>query len=265
MQQRNGFSVGSVILSYFMTAGGMFSGLLLLGALDKADSDGFRYLMMLLGSFLGGFVAARASRGTTIVEPAVGAVLMIATLVIVGGSTTVGKMIWSLAQDGVAKHIAIGGGACIVGALGGAYASEKMFGESTTSSVPWILYIAIATFGAAELAFIVILIVLAGNLDTATSSEAAGTALFGGMALGCLLSGIAAGAGARARPLLAALVGGSLGIAGFFGVFLKVFDLGNDMKGELITGLAIIAILGGVVTLIGALIGWFAYGKRHAG
>jgi hypothetical protein len=266
-QARTGFSIGSVILSYFMTAGGMFTGLLLLGLMKKGDSEGLRYLMMGLGAFLGGFVAARASRGSTIVEPGLGAILMIVTLVAVGGSTTIGKLIWSVASDSVTKGIVIGGGACAVGALGGAFASEKMFGESTTSSIPWILYIAISAFGAAELAFIIMAVLMGGNLDTGGSSDAYAGAMFGGMAVGCLLSGIAAGANSRARPLLASLLGGAIGIAGFFGVLLKLFGIG-DQKGkesDVIAGLVIIAIMGGIVSLIGALIGWFAYGKKRAG
>jgi hypothetical protein len=70
-----GFSFSSVVLSYFMIAGGTFFAALLAGRVGL-QSEYLGYIVLALGGFFGGLVAARASRGSTIIEPALGAVLL---------------------------------------------------------------------------------------------------------------------------------------------------------------------------------------------
>ena len=57
-----GFSFASVILSYFLVGGGVFAGTLAIG-LVKSGSELVLYLLLAAGALVGGFVAARASRG----------------------------------------------------------------------------------------------------------------------------------------------------------------------------------------------------------
>src|SRR5258707_10913449 len=116
----DGFSFASVILSYFLVAGGLFSGMLANGYI-KSTSEIVGYLFIALGSFAGGFVAARASRGSTIIEPAIGAVLVIATIVGLFAGTGVGKLLWASDSSSAAKAVALLGGSAAVGALGGAF------------------------------------------------------------------------------------------------------------------------------------------------
>lgn len=78
-----GGSFASVILSYFLVAGGTFFAILLAGKLG-IHNEYIGYLIMAAGAFLGGVVAARASRGSTIVEPAVGSIAMVGSLVVLG-------------------------------------------------------------------------------------------------------------------------------------------------------------------------------------
>jgi len=75
-----GFSFASLILSYFLVGGGMFTGTLVAGTL-KSPSEVIVYALLAAGAFLGGFVAARASRGSTILEPALGAIAVVGTIV----------------------------------------------------------------------------------------------------------------------------------------------------------------------------------------
>ncbi|MGE5180842.1 MAG: hypothetical protein ACM31C_02210 [Acidobacteriota bacterium] len=84
-----------------------------------------------------------------------------------------------------------------------------------------------------------------------------------GLAAGCLLAGIAIGASSRARPLLAACLGGGVGVAGFCLMVIKASEGHADSDTK--AGMAVFAIGGAIVTLIGALIGWAAVGKRAPG
>ena len=259
-----GFSFASLILSYFLVGGGMFTGTLAAVVL-KTESHAVAYLLLAAGGFAGGFVAARASRGSTILEPALGAIAVVGTIVGMSATTEIGKLIWSMAQDQTVKFIAAVIGAGGGGALAGAFLSEKLFGESTRSSVPWVLYTALSTFGACLLS------ILFGSIffvtrDTGATSNQLGGMLLGAMAVGCLLAGLAVGASARTRPLLAALVGGGAGVTGFFALMMRIMGEGGGGRDkDAVAGFIVLAIGGCLVTLVGALIGWLVVGKRHAG
>jgi hypothetical protein len=97
--------------------------------------------------------------------------------------------------------------------------------------------------------------------------------LLGMVAVCSLLVGGAAGASARTRPLLASLFGGAIGVFAFFYlavvIFVNLFGSARGSEtpgipGEVYAGLAIMAGGAGIVTLIGALIGWSAVGKKNA-
>jgi hypothetical protein len=257
-----GFSFASLILSYFLVAGGMFTGTLAT-VLLKTNSEVVGYLLLAAGAFLGGFVAARASRGSTILEPAIGAVAVIATIVGLAASTEIGKLIWSAAQDQTVKFIAAVAATGCGGAIAGAFVSEKLLGEATRSSVPWVFYTGLSTFGACLLALLFGSILFIGKGTDGNADQTAKMMLIG-MAVGCLLAGVAVGASARTRPLLAALVGGGAGVAGFFALVLRAMPRSGNDK-DAVAGLVVLAVGGCVVTLIGALIGWAAVGKRQAG
>jgi hypothetical protein len=258
-----GFSFASLILSYFLVGGGMFTGTLAALVL-KTESQAVAYLLLAAGGFVGGFVAARASRGSTILEPALGALAVVGTIVAMAATSAIGKLIWSAAQDQTVKFIAAvvaaGGG----GAIAGAFVSEKAFGESTLSSVPWVLYTALSTFGACLLALLFGSFIFATR-DTGATEDQLGKLLLAGMAAGCFLAGLAVGASARTRPLLAALVGGGAGVAGFFALMVRITGADSRNDKDAVAGFVVLAIGGCLVTLIGTLIGWIAVGKRHAG
>lgn len=256
-----GFSFASVILSYFLVGGGTFLTTLLAGRLGL-HNEYLGYLIMAGGGFVGGALAARASAGSTIVEPAIGAVAMVGSLLVLGLalSDTDARQILLLPQS--LRGLALVAAASAGGGIAGAYVSEKLLGASTTSSAPWILYITFAAFGAAVL----------GSIFGAALGKGEAGALYGVVALCCLLVGLASGASARSRPLLASLLGGTLGVGAFFYLAILVFVAlfspaaeGASIPGEVYAGLAIVAVGAGVVTLIGTLIGWLAVGKKAAG
>ena len=100
-----GFSFASVVLSYFLVAGGTFFTLLFAGKLG-VHGEYLGYVIMAVGAFLGGVIAARASKGSTIVEPAIGAIAMVASLVVlalaVSGSETRNAILLPVNMKGIA-------------------------------------------------------------------------------------------------------------------------------------------------------------------
>jgi|GEM_PF-2420973 len=250
-----GFSFASVILSYFLVGGGMFTATLVAGRLHLS-SEYVWYAVLAAGAFVGGFVAARASRGSTIVEPAIGAVAVVGTIVALAAKTQIGQMVWSMAQEQTMKFVGSVGISGIAGALIGAGISEKLFGESTRSSIPWLLYSALSTFGASLLATLFAsLVFMTGHANQLDAS----VVILIGLAAGCLIAGLAIGASARVRPLISALVGGGLGVAGFCALVAGATPPDRDTQ----AGMIILAVGGGILTLIGTAIGWAAVGRRQ--
>lgn len=255
-----GFSVASVLLSYFLVAGGTFLTTLFAARLG-VQNEYLGYLIMAVGGFSGGLLAARASAGSTIIEPAIGSVLMVGSLVVLGLALSGAEGRDLLLLPGTMKGLAFTAAASAGGGIAGAFVSEKLFGESSQSSAPWILYVALAGFGAGVIGTI---------FGTALGKGEAG-ALYGVVAICCVLVGLAAGASARTRPLVATLVGGAIGVGAFFYlavvIFVAVFSpsaSGAEIPSEVYAGLAVVAVGAGIVTMIGALIGWAAVGKNAA-
>ncbi len=260
-------SFASIIISYLMIAGGISGAFLgLMSAhLGGAAAQVAFYGAFGAGAFIGGFLAARASRGSTIIEPALGALLLVATLCGLIVATPIGMLLWKIDTHDATKVAAIAGGAAFVGALIGAFISEKALGAATRSSIPWILYVAFAVIGGCFLAFCVTTALgsrIAQTVGEAVSDTQTGT-LLGGIGVGCLLAGLAAGASARTRVLVASFIGAAIGVFGFF--MLSRFLEGGEPKADELAGAGIIACGGAVITLIGASIGWVAVGRRRAG
>jgi hypothetical protein len=257
-----GFSFASVVLSYFLVGGGMFTATLA-GVELKVHGDLALYVVLAAGAFAGGFIAARASRGQTILEPAIGAVAVVGTIAGLAAGTPLGKLIWVMAQDQTMKFVGAVGLTGVVGAILGAFLSEKLLGEATRSSIPWILYAALSAFGACLLTMLLTSVVYYGGGMSERASNALGGIVLLGIAVGCLISGLAVGASARTRPLIAAFLGSGIGVSGFFVLLTRATaSAADDDKSNVIAGLAILAVGGGIVTLIGTALGWVTVGRR---
>lgn len=256
-----GFAFSSVILSYFLVAGGTFLTTLVAARLG-VQNEYLGYIIMAVGGFVGGFLAGRASQHSTIVEPGLGSALVVVSIFGLGFATSDAEGQRLLLLPSSMKGVALTAGASAGGGLVGAFVSEKMFGGSSASSAPWFIYCALAGFGAGVMGTI-----FGGVLGKGETGP-----LLGLIAACSLLVGISAGASAKSRPLAAALLGGAVGVFGFF--FLAIFvivSIVGGLKGtnegipsEAYAGMAIIAGGAGIVTLIGAAIGWAAVGKKHA-
>lgn len=252
------FSFASVILSYFLVGGGMATATLLADQLKVSGYTG--YAVLAAGAMVGGFIAARASRGQTILEAVIGAIAVIGTIIALAATTPIGKLIWAVAQDQTLRFVAAVGASGTIGALIGAFFGERLFGEETRSSIPWLLYTALAVFGASLLSTLFASIVVLGRVEgEGDSSDLLARAILIGIAAGCLLAGLAAGASARVRPLITSLLGGAIGVAGYFALIVRASTPDKDAT----AGFALLAGGGALVTLVGTAIGWAAFGRRQ--
>src|SRR5262245_36119144 len=102
---QNRFSLAAVLLSYFLVAGGMALALILMAKLGTTGLAVF-YGTLGLGGAIGGAFAARASPGSTIIEPAIGAVLVIGTLVGAMVGSEIGAFFWHVAKDEIIRIVA---------------------------------------------------------------------------------------------------------------------------------------------------------------
>ncbi|CAN5799199.1 hypothetical protein BH11MYX3_BH11MYX3_29880 [soil metagenome] len=260
------FSFASVILSYFLIAGGTW-GAGLLAARFGISSEYLAYLILGAGGFLGGMVAARASRGSTILEPAIGGGLLLVSLIAVGIIASGGSASMLFVPSSM-KAIAMTAGASAVGGIAGAFVAEKLFGHVEAGAGGWLLYTALAGFGVG---------VVGTMLGTAIGSGSSG-AMFGMLVVCSLLLGLAAGASATKRILGVSFLGTAIGLFGFFFLavylFTSLFGSTNSERGgetglaaipsEVYAGLATVAAGAGIVALIGAAIGWTTWGKSSS-
>lgn len=258
------FSFASVILSYFLIAGGTWAAGLL-AARFGISSEYLAYLILAAGGFIGGVVAARASRGSTILEPAIGGGLLLVSLIAVGVIASGGSASMLLVPSSM-KAIAMTAGASVAGSIAGAFVAEKLFGHVEAGAGGWLLYTVLAGFGVG---------VVGTMLGTAFGHGSSG-ALFGMLVVCSLFLGLAAGASATRRILGAAFLGTAIGLFSFFFLaiylFTSLFGSATEHGGEtglaaipseVYAGLAILAAGAGVVAVIGAAIGWTTWGKRN--
>ena len=252
-----GFSFASVILSYFLVAGGLFTGGLAYVKIGS-PSHVLALGLMAAGSFVGGFFAARASRGSTIIEPAIGAVLLVVTFLFLAfGTHSLDVLKESSSTTKAVGEIAA---ALIGGALVGAFVSEKLMGEATESAVPWVFYATFASFGASLTSALIVSGILVRGGES--SSDKQTTMMFIGLAIGCVLAGLVIGASAKIRVAAASFLGGAIGIA-LMGVFVAVV-MGTSHDKNMLAGVAVMAVTGGVLTVLGSAIGWVTIGKNAA-
>ena len=254
-----GFSFASVVLSYFLIAGGTFFAALFSGRIG-IHSEYLGYIVLALGGFVGGMVAARASKGSTVIEPGIGAALLLGSVIALGlaGSHSDAQL---MLLPGAMKTIALTAAASAGGGIAGAFVTERLFGDSDPAPMSWVLYVGLATFGAAVMGTVIAGVVTGDDNGS----------LMGILALCCLAVGVSSGASARSRPLGASFLGGVLGLGGFgmmtIYILRSAFGGGGGETGtippEMYAGMAVLAAGAGMVAMIGALIGWKAVGSRQ--
>lgn len=258
-----GFSLASVVLAFFQIAGAVAAVFLGL-KMAEVQGEWVPYAISGGGGFLGGWFAARASRGQTIIEPVLGAVLVTGLFFGTIAASPLGPWLWGVARDQSIMTMVRTAGPVLGGALVGAFISEKLLGEATTSGIPWVLYFLLAAFGGCLTA--IMGAGLAGLVD-ARAVEHRDLVFLAMVGAGCLLSGMAGGGTARRRPLGAAFLGGAIGTAAFalvaYQAGQQVSAPGMELIDQNIWGeVALFGGAGGFVTTLGATLGWALFGGQ---
>jgi hypothetical protein len=254
------FSLSAVLLSYFLTGGGLVLGLLLVSRLGLHQRAAL-YLMLGVGGAIGGLLAARATAGTTVLEPAIGGLLLVVTMVSIFIGTGAGEFLWQVGKDEIVRQVAIAGAVLAAGSVVGAVAGERLLSGQSTTAVAWLVHVAVATLGACFVAMVLIVgLMLHGTQDTATI----GGSFFGAVALGGVLTGLVVGATAPRRLLGATFLGVGAGVMGFFVLMLALPNRDPDKAGDAAAGFLIIGVGCGLLAMLGGAIGWRLIGKRAA-
>lgn len=255
-----GFSIGATLLSYFLVAGGVVLALILLARADISGEGPF-YGALALGGAIGGAFAARASRGRTILEPAIGGVLVILTMVGIFVGTEAGEVLWHAAKDDIVRTVAIAGACAAAGAILGAMAAERMGGGHSESSPIWLVHVAFAMLGAC---FVATVVAVGVAFHGSTGDAALGGTLFAAMAIGALLTGLVVGASAPRRILLIIFLGVMAGVMGFYLLATQLPHTNEDKDGQAALGFMIIGAGCGLLAILGGAIGWRTVGRRAA-
>jgi hypothetical protein len=256
-----GFSFASVLFSYFLIMGGTWlTTLIAMRAGLGGGSEVVGYIILAIGGFLGGLIAGRASRGSTIIEPAIGAVLLVLSFVALGALMSENAKV--VLVPGTMKALALTALASGAGGVGGAFVAEKLWGQTEAGGGAWVLYIAVAAMGAC----------IVGAIFGGAIGKGSAGATLGIYCITMALMGGAAGASAPRRPLGAAFLGGFLGVTllAIIGAVVAATMMNKagtevgKIPSEVYIVLIVLAVVSGIAALIGAAIGWAAVGKKNA-
>jgi hypothetical protein len=270
--KQGGFSMGWVLVSYFMICGGFVLTAVAFG-LAKVSGEWTGYAIFGIGAFVGGFFAGRASPHSSVIEPAIGGVLMILTIIGFFAATPLGQIMYDVAKDEVIKQSIILGGIALVGGLGGALLGEKTTGGGgpSRSGFRWLGISTLINFGTMFAAIVVIFTLMIRDAVSAAESglekptmdgDAAATAFFLALAVAAFVGGLVTQAAAPARMLLGAGLGAAVAIAGvgLLAVSGVATSTGGDVEskamGQALGGIAIMAAGAAIIGVIGAAIGW---------
>jgi hypothetical protein len=255
-----GFSFGATLLSYFLVAGAIALSLIIL-AKSKLSGEPAFYGALALGGAVGGAFAARASRGSTILEPAIGGLLVIATLVGIFVGTEAGNVLWHVAKDEIVRTVAIAGACAAAGAILGAMLAERLPGGHSQGTPVWLLHVAFTTLGAC---FVATIVAVGFAFHGATDNDTLAGVFFAATGIGALLTGVVIGAAAPRRILFITFLGVVAGIMGFYLLIASLPTTDNKDAGKAALGFAIIGAGCGLLAMLGGAIGWRAVGRRAA-
>jgi hypothetical protein len=247
--------LGWVLVSYFMIAGGFALAavaITLVGETSRETSGA----VFFIGSLIGGLFAGRASRHKAVVEPAIAALLVVATLFGVFAVGLGRRLAWT--EDGGALRFAVELGlvAGLGGLVGGLIGRRSRHGAPVESAVRWwgiaILINLGTTFMLVSLLVVLVTRSGAGGADPGVAGILAG--LVGAWLVGGLVAQAVA-------PRRMCWVCG----AGSIGIILLGMSF-SARHGELAVGSVVGALLlwgiGTLVGALGALIGWKLIASR---
>jgi hypothetical protein len=259
MQMRRGLSVGWVLVSFLMIAGGFTLAAVAI-LLTEATGEWVGQSVLFLGALAGGFFAGRASPGTTVAEPGLAGVLLIATmfafLSLVPG-TDAFYAAWASTATMAALKMAFVTG--LGGFIGGLIGEKTSRGEPSPSAWRWWGISTLVNLGTTYLAMGLLAVLMLRSEDNLSDGDLMGIA-FVAYAVGALSSGFVSQAIAP-RPMALACGAGALGL--FIVVLVGNLAMGS-LTADMVLGAVVVGGVGTGVGALGARLGWAAIGSRRA-
>jgi hypothetical protein len=261
-----------VLISYFLICGG-FTLTLLAVLVIRVDSTVVACAAYGIGAVLGGFLAGRASAERSLLEPALAALLVIASAFAWVYFTPLGRLVLSMDRAQWPKMSIILGGVGCGGALIGAGLGELTAGDRHVVSTPgWVVNAAVVTLGALFLAGTAASCLLAGSSAVGpiarylhadlrqlilSEEDRVVAGLAGALASSAFVGGLVSQVAAPRRQLLACAVGAFGAVAGLGLVLARV---AQQLRQLLVAAVAV----GGAaaaIALVGAVFGWFVIAR----
>ncbi len=254
------FSVGWVLISYFLVAGGF----VLAGAITtifeiSSSSKILGYIFLFVGAAIGGFFAGRASPGHTMVEPGFGALLLFVSLFALMALVPFVRELMSSADESGMAMAALSGLVVGAGGFAGGFIGEKTSGAPSHSKLRWLGMSALIALGAMfVVSMVVFMIVLRQKLDAEATSDNLDAGIgFAVLGLGALLGGLVTQAAAPKRMLLVSASGMAVVLLAILPLMLSA----GGGRSEPILGMLVLAPLSIGVGSLGALLSW-AFKRR---
>lgn len=168
MAQNRKFSIGWVLVSFFMVAGGVYLWQMILGALPL-EREVFGYAAMFLGGFSGGLFASRANPSASILETVAGALLLfgglgLATL-ITQGTMYLTSWIPAIVIERSMQSAAMPSMALIDGLFYGSLAGSAFLGGLITQIIAPVRMLMVAGAGFTAIATITAFLTLVRSFD----------------------------------------------------------------------------------------------------
>jgi hypothetical protein len=259
------FSLGWVVVSYFLTCGGLCAAVAGY-ALTGTDDPYAIAAALFVGAALGGFLAGRASPHRSYVEPVLAALLVVGSVIAFVYATPVGRIMVEQNRDQIARvALQLGGVGAVGGLLGALVGEATQPAAHGVHAFGWVIRAIViaagALFAAGTAAGLVLLSdaaqaamvqswtgARAGQPLVSEDQVAVAAATAGGLA--AFLAGLVTQMGAPRRALLPAAIGAALVVGG--AVLALGWAAGRLV--DLIAPAAFFAAAAAAVALVGALL-----------
>jgi len=243
------FSLGWIITSYFMIFGGIFLTMVLFGA-AKLSGTWTQFAIFAVGSLIGGFFTGRASPHKSIVEPALGALAMVATLAAFFLVTPIGQFIFSMSKAALIRNVSVIGVLSFGGGIGGAILGEMLSSDEHGSGpFSWLVYSTLISMGAIIASFF-ILVILMMRGEVSSYGDLKGPIL-GALGISSIVGSAITQMSAPRRMVLISGVG-------FFAALLGMSLLAGvkSASGGVFAGLVIIGVGGSLLGIASSRVAW---------
>jgi hypothetical protein len=121
--ERRAFSLGWVVVSYFLVLGGIAGALVAAGVLELHERT-HAYALVAAGAAVGGLFAGRASPHRSYLEPALAGALVVGSLIAFMSRTSLGPWLYTFGKETMWREAAIVGAIALGGGLVGAVIGE---------------------------------------------------------------------------------------------------------------------------------------------